>query len=190
MNRVKASNRNRTSIHEASTVRYFAAAAAFIILSAAAVMAAGSAPAGGEKEGVAASNDAANVLLKADADFDQAVAEKRAGAWVAAFAPDGIMFRGGEVVQGPAAILELMGPSFADTSFSLRWTPVHADIAASGDLGYTYGTYESKSPGADGKPVVRTGMYVTIWKKQPDGSWKVVVDLGSANPRPVSKPGN
>ncbi len=76
----------------------------------------------------------------ADADFDRAVAEKGVDAWVAAFAEDGIMFRAGEIVRGHAAIRELMAPTFSTPGFSLRWKPVHADIAASGDLGYTYGT--------------------------------------------------
>jgi ketosteroid isomerase-like protein len=134
--------------------------------------------------------DAGAVLIKADSDFDRSVAEKGVEAWVSAFAEDGIMFRAGEVVQGHTAIRELMAPGFATPGFSLRWKPVRADIAASGDLGYTYGTYESRSPGPDGAPQVRTGMYVTIWKKQPDGSWKVVVDLGSGSPPPPPKPSN
>ena len=132
--------------------------------------------------------DAAAVLLQADSDFDRAVAAGGIEAWVAYFAEDGIMFRAGEVVRGHAAIREMMAPAFATPGFSLRWKPVRADIGASGDLGYTYGTYENTSPGADGKPEVRTGMYVTIWKLQPDKSWKVAVDLGS--PAPPPKPSN
>jgi ketosteroid isomerase-like protein len=125
--------------------------------------------------------------MKADADFDAAVAAKGIEAWVATFAEDGLMFRAGEPVHGRPAIRELMAPAFATPGFSLRWQPVAADIAASGDLGYTYGTYQNSSPGADGKPEVRTGMYVTIWKKQADGSWKAVVDLGSSAPPPQPK---
>ncbi len=138
--------------------------------------------------GTAGKADAAAVLLQADSDFDRSVAEKGVEAWVSAFAEDGIMFRAGEVVRGHARIREMMAPAFATPGFSLRWKPVRADIAASGDLGYTYGTYESASVGPDGAPQIRTGMYVTIWKRQPDNSWKVAVDLGSASPPP--KPSN
>jgi ketosteroid isomerase-like protein len=137
--------------------------------------------------GPAPQADAREVLMKADADFDAAVAAKGIEAWVATFAEDGLMFRAGEPVHGRPAIRELMAPAFATPGFSLRWQPVAADIAASGDLGYTYGTYQNSSPGADGKPEVRTGMYVTIWKKQADGSWKAVVDLGSSAPPPQPK---
>jgi uncharacterized protein (TIGR02246 family) len=134
------------------------------------------------------SGSPAAVLVQADIDFDKAVAEKGVEAWVSFFAEDGIMFRAGEVVQGRAAIRELMAPTFATPGFSLRWKPVRAEIAASSDLGYTYGTYESTSPGSDGKPATRTGMYVTIWRKQSDGSWRVAVDLGSPAPPPAKPP--
>jgi uncharacterized protein (TIGR02246 family) len=123
-------------------------------------------------------------LIKADTEFDAAVAAKGIDAWVAAFAEDGQMFVSGTPVKGRDAIRELMAPSFSTAGYSLRWKPVAAEIAASGDLGYTYGTYESSSPGPDGKTISRTGMYVTIWKKQADGSWKAAVDLGSAAPPP------
>lgn len=138
--------------------------------------------------GAAAPTEAAAVLLQADSEFDRSVAEKGVDAWVSTFAEDGIMFRAGEVVRGRAAIRELMAPAFATPGFSLRWKPVRAEIAASSDLGYTYGTYESISVEPDGSRQVRTGMYVTIWKKQADGSWKVVVDLGSSTPPPEPKP--
>jgi ketosteroid isomerase-like protein len=71
-----------------------------------------------------------------------------------------------------------------DKNNHLTWTPVHADMAASGDLGYTYGTYEFRSIGKAGKPSIEYGKYVSIWKKQKDGSWKVVMDMGNSSPRP------
>jgi ketosteroid isomerase-like protein len=59
-------------------------------------------------------------------------------------------------------------------------------MAASGDLGYTYGTYvlTSKDKDKDGKPIVEHGRYLTIWKKQKDGIWKVAVDMDNASPKP------
>ncbi|MBI4420961.1 MAG: DUF4440 domain-containing protein, partial [Gemmatimonadetes bacterium] len=56
-----------------------------------------------------------------------------------------------------------------------------ADVAASGDLGYTVGLFQSRRLDAAGKPVVGTGKYVTIWRKQADGSWKAMLDLGVAD---------
>jgi ketosteroid isomerase-like protein len=61
-----------------------------------------------------------------------------------------------------------------DSSFSLVWEPENAQLAASGDLGYTYGIYTYHD-----KDTTYQGTYVSIWKKQADGSWKFVLDTGN-----------
>ena len=63
----------------------------------------------------------------------------------------------------------------SDTSYTLSWKPAHAEIASSGDLGYTYGTFNLQLP-----DTTLTGTYVNIWKKEKDGEWKFV--LNSDNP--------
>lgn len=63
----------------------------------------------------------------------------------------------------------------SDTAYTLSWKPVNAEIASSGDLGYTYGVFELQLP-----DTILTGTYVNIWKKQKDGDWKFVVN--SNNP--------
>jgi ketosteroid isomerase-like protein len=69
----------------------------------------------------------------------------------------------------------------------LTWEPVFADVSRAGDLGYTTGPYEFREKNAAAAPV-RYGHFVSAWKKQPDGSWRVVVDLGTPHPRPETKP--
>lgn len=61
----------------------------------------------------------------------------------------------------------------------LTWEPTRAQIAALADLGWTTGTYESETQGSDGQIRRSRGRYVTVWRKQDDGSWKVVMDLGN-----------
>lgn len=63
----------------------------------------------------------------------------------------------------------------SDTAYTLSWKPAHAEIAKSGDLGYTYGTYLLIL-----EDTTLTGTYVNIWKKENDGEWKFV--LNSNNP--------
>ena len=70
-----------------------------------------------------------------------------------------------------------------DKNNRLTWSPVAADISASGDLGYTYGTFEFRSKDKEGKETVNHGKYMSVWKKQADGSWKVAVDMGNAAKR-------
>lgn len=61
-----------------------------------------------------------------------------------------------------------------DTSFTMTWQVKGADLSRSADLGYTYGVYTVKA----GKKTLE-GTYVSIWKKQADGTWKFVLDSGN-----------
>jgi len=124
-------------------------------------------------------------LMALDREFDEATAARGIDGWVEYFAPDGKMLpAGGNVIQGHEAIRALMGPSFADPNFSLRWEPVYAEVSGSGDLGYTHGTFVVSHHDPDGNPVKSYGKYVSIWRKEADGSWKIVADLGTPSPAP------
>ena len=116
-------------------------------------------------------------LKKADSDFAAATnAEGRAG-FLRYVAADAISLPPNDhVVRGAQKIADNWAPIFERRN--LTWKP--AEAAASGDLGYTMGYYEAKA--ADG--TTRYGKYVTIWRRQPDGSWKWVVDLGTPSPGP------
>lgn len=63
----------------------------------------------------------------------------------------------------------------SDTAYTLSWKPMRAEIAQSGELGYTYGVYILVL-----KDTSLKGTYVNIWKKENDGEWKFVVN--SNNP--------
>jgi Domain of unknown function (DUF4440) len=66
----------------------------------------------------------------------------------------------------------------------LTWTPIHGEMAASGDLGYVYGTWMFTAKDKEGKAEVEYGKYTTIWKKQKDGQWKVAASIGNSSPAP------
>ena len=59
---------------------------------------------------------------------------------------------------------------------------LYAAVAGSRDLGYTIGEYTSTGRGPTGAAVQRFGKYLTVWKRQPNGSWKFVVDGGNGSP--------
>jgi len=65
-----------------------------------------------------------------------------------------------------------------DSTFTLTWVPLKAEIAASNDFGYTFGNWTLVR--SNGTTVY--GNYVSIWKKQADGSWKYVLDTGTETP--------
>jgi ketosteroid isomerase-like protein len=64
---------------------------------------------------------------------------------------------------------------------SLSWTPVGA--RASGEMGVTWGSYQLTMKGQ----VVETGQYTTVWQRQADGAWQIVLDTGTPNPPPAKQ---
>jgi ketosteroid isomerase-like protein len=129
----------------------------------------------------------AETLMVADRAFAAAVAEGGSAAWASWFHEDGAMIqpRIGEV-RGRDEILAFMA-GLDDPGTSLRWEPQRAEIAASGDLGWTTGTYVSASVGEDGETVRGEGRYVSIWRRAADGSWRVVMDLGNPTETPPER---
>ncbi len=64
------------------------------------------------------------------------------------------------------------------------WAPVYGDVSAAGDLGWNTGPLVFEANAAQNRPE-RHGMFFSVWQKQADGSWLVVLDLGSDTPGPV-----
>lgn len=124
-----------------------------------------------------------HVLITADSAFDADVAVRGSEAWVEWFAEDGAIVQPevGEI-RGRTDIAQAVG-YLDEPDTSLRWTPLRAEIADSGDLGWTTGSYVFEAPGPDGQIARGTGVYVSIWRLQPDG-WKVVMDLGNPTGAP------
>ncbi len=119
--------------------------------------------------------DEASLLMQLDRDFDKATTEKGVDGWVAYFAPNGSMLGDtSKPITGADEIRKAMEPAFRDSSFSLRWHPVKAEMLIPGVLGYTIGRWESLWKNKEGKIMKSTGSYTSLWKKQPDGSWKIV----------------
>ena len=127
-------------------------------------------------------------IIKADTDFaNLSVATSAPEAFSAYIADDGtILGVVTRAVFGHQAVRSQFPPS--PRKGTLDWRPVKADMSVTGDLGYTVGMAEFKGEDAEGKPVTRYTQYLTVWKKQADGSWKFVIDGGNSSPaRPGEK---
>jgi ketosteroid isomerase-like protein len=74
------------------------------------------------------------------------------------------------------AFTDMMGAP----GFSLNFQGSKVEVAKSGDLAYTQGTYEMTMNDAKGKPMTEKGKYLTVWKKQ-GGDWKAVEDMFSSD---------
>jgi ketosteroid isomerase-like protein len=93
-------------------------------------------------------------------------------------APDGVVFR-----RGPVNAVELWKSRNPAPAGLLTWWPSYADVSRAGDMGWTTGPYEFREKPTDEKPA-GTGHFFTVWRRQPDGSWKFVLDLGIEHPAP------
>jgi len=120
---------------------------------------------------------AADVLMQADRQFDLDTASGGAQAWVSYFAPNGVMLLGNDpAISGHDEILKAMQGALATST--LRWQPTRAGFIVPDQLGFTTGRYQSQRQGAP----VRPGTYMTVWRRQDDGQWKVIFDTGIPDP--------
>lgn len=121
--------------------------------------------------------------MKADADFAQSVAQRNRERFLS-FLADVTTFGGGapDELRGRDAVMKGWSDFFEPNGPTLAWTPTRGDVIGAGDVGYTTGTALLKGRRPDGTPVERRSEYLTVWKKQTDGSWKVIFDTGSTLP--------
>jgi ketosteroid isomerase-like protein len=92
----------------------------------------------------------------------------------------GAIFGPQALVIGPKAVRQYFAAQGAASSLS--WRPVYASVAVSLDLAFTIGEYTATSRGASGAAIQRFGKYLTVWKREPDGTWKFMIDGGNGTP--------
>jgi uncharacterized protein (TIGR02246 family) len=94
------------------------------------------------------------------------------------FAPDGVLLgRNGKVFKGPQQILERQKTAMESAGKGVKATVTTVDLWLDGNTAYETGKYSYKYQ-EKGQPVTEQGRYVTIWKRQSDGSWKIIMDMG------------
>ena len=91
--------------------------------------------------------------------------------------------------RGRAAIRRLFERWFKP-DLKINWTPDAVEAAQSGDLGFSSGSYEMSFKDASGRTVSDKGKYVVVWKRQSDGSWKVVRDISNSDLPSAPLPGS
>ena len=129
----------------------------------------------GQKQTV---NSELQKLVESELSFARTAAEKNTKeAFLEFLADDGVLFNP-EAVNGK----ELWKTRKANSSL-LSWQPVFADISSNGILGYTTGNWEFRPKGKTDTPTA-FGQFFSIWRKQPDGNFKVILDLGISHPKP------
>ena len=121
-------------------------------------------------------------MVQTERAFSRMSEEKGTRAAFAEFIADnGILFRP-TAVFGKKWMQEHPLPAFPTRSL-LTWQPIFADVSRAGDLGYTTGPWQFKKDIQDTKPAA-FGNFMTVWKRQANGLWRFVLDLGISNPEP------
>ena len=124
---------------------------------------------------------ALNSLVESERAFSDASAELGTrDAFIAFMADDAVIFRPG-VVNAQ----EFLRAQPA-TQGLLSWGPAFADVGAAGDLGFTTGPWNFATD-PESEPIA-FGQYFSFWKKQSDGTWKVVIDHGTTQPERDAAP--
>ena len=129
-------------------------------------------------------------ITDTEVQANQAWASKDADKIMAFYADDAVLMTpGAESVQGKDAIRNDLKQMLADPAVSLTFQSSKVDVAKSGDLGYTAGTYKlTVTDPATHKPITDHGNYVTTFRKQADGSWKAAADIASSAVPPMPPP--
>lgn len=123
-------------------------------------------------------------MAEAEREFSAtAVKEGFRDSFIKFFADDGIGF--GPEPQRTKEVLSKTPPQTAPRKVVFRWQPYFCDMSLDGDLGYSTGPVIYEDVSGSNRPP-RHGMYFSVWQKQADGNWKVVVDMGTSTPQAVA----
>ncbi|MBZ5503088.1 MAG: DUF4440 domain-containing protein [Acidobacteriia bacterium] len=118
-----------------------------------------------------------------DAAMTKAAQAKDLDKSVAGYAPDAVMFLPNTPpVHGIVAIRKVWQSMLAAQGANITITPIAVDVARSADLAWERATYSVDVIDKKGKSSTQTGEAIIVWKKQADGSWKVVADVSAGNP--------
>ena len=121
------------------------------------------------------------LLMDLEGRFAQAVATGGGKEFASWFADDAVTLNNGRpAVLGRANIAAQA--NWDPKAYQLTWTPQGGQMGPSNDMGFTWGHYEGRSTDKNGQPVITSGRYFTVWKKNPNGNWKVALDASSNEP--------
>jgi ketosteroid isomerase-like protein len=89
---------------------------------------------------------------------------------------------GAPVVDGKQAIREFVTSSLSIPGFRISWEPEEAVVSPSGDMGYTIGRNHLTMPDAAGNLKTESGRGVAVWRRDPDNTWRCVIDIWNSGP--------
>jgi uncharacterized protein (TIGR02246 family) len=125
-------------------------------------------------------------LKDADAAEARDLAAKAFDKMASYYADDAVLMTPG----APAAVgkdaIQGMSKMLTDGDVELKFAATKVDVAKSGDIGYTQGSYTMASTDPTTKRrTTEKGNYLTVYRKQADGAWKIIEDINTPDSAPV-----
>jgi uncharacterized protein (TIGR02246 family) len=149
-----------------------------------ALLLAGCEQAGPNRETGAATDTAAaaEAVNRTEQEMLAAFQAKDATKLASYYASDAVLATPGRPAsKGSEAVSKTLGEDLADPNFKLDFTNEKTEVAASGDIAYTHGSFNVTFTNPQTKqPESGSGTYVSVFKKQADGSWKAVADVATS----------
>jgi ketosteroid isomerase-like protein len=123
-------------------------------------------------------------LMRRDAEWaDLATAGKDVDKIVSYWADDAVVMEPGQpAVEGKQAIREYVASSLKTPGFKIHWVSQKPVFSPDGRMAYMRGTDEMTVPGANGQPMTLHLQGYSVWRKDPDGQWRCVVDISNEQP--------
>jgi ketosteroid isomerase-like protein len=121
-------------------------------------------------------------VRQTDENWSKAAQSKKVDDWVAFYSDDAVLLPPNDKkASGKEDNRKVIADLLALPGLALSWEPAKVEVAQSGDLAYTQGSYQLTTTDAKGKPSTDRGKTLEIWKKQADGTWKCVADMWSSD---------
>ena len=120
-------------------------------------------------------------IRAADQDFVKCAEAKDLDKCMSLYADDAVLLASGApAANGKDSIRKFIQGLLAAPGLKLTVNTTSVMVARSGDLAIDQGTVDATTTDKKGKPVTSTSQYVLVWKKMPDGSWKIAADTSAS----------
>lgn len=105
------------------------------------------------------------------------------------YSPDAVILPpGGPTIEGSETIRELFRQEFERFDTKIAFTTQEIEIE--GDMAFRRGRYVWRgTPRGSGQTIETTNKFLEVWKRQPDGSWRIAVDMWNPAESPASAGG-
>jgi ketosteroid isomerase-like protein len=118
-----------------------------------------------------------HAVQEVDRELSRASESRNIDAFTALLDTDTVFIsESGPPARGREAVRVKWSQFFDPAGPALTWEPYEGEVGSQGDLGYTRGKFLLRGKDGAGQPVTEHGEYLSIWRKQENGTWRLVVD--------------